>query len=352
MSLVRFTPSRFTASNTSDYANTRPLGISIRKIKPLIKILAADGASLTELLAGTGLELNDLAMFDMPIHYEQYFRLIENACAIAPDPTFALRLGEQFYINHDGILACRVMSCANAAQAMRLLTDYQSLLTQLFTLSFEVCDSHAIFTVEPNYELGNSLPFFIEYTFASVYSLGKFCTNSSHIEMFYEFTYAATPACKQYAQFFGTHLLFGCPKNRVIIPKSVLAKPFIFENQKTATLHDLKCQDKIRQFSSDNQLIEQVKSLISASNLAEISLAMIADALCMSARTLRRHLKAQNISYKTLLEAERKNVVQKALNQNTPLKIVAEQLGYKDASSFSRAFKQWFGVPPHLFKEK
>lgn len=315
-------------------------------------MLAIDGVSLKALLEGTGIALTDLTLFDLTINYDQYLHLIDNACCLAPDPSFALQLGEQLYINHDGILACRVMSCANAYQAMKLLTEYQSLLTHLFKLDFRIIGGDGVFTASSEYPLLNSLPFFIEYTFASVYSLGKFCTGLTSFELAYEFSYTRQMPSKRYANFFGKNIQFDCKTNRVVIPKAVLEAPFIFENKQAAKLNDLLCQDRVRQFDQEIALITQVKMLIRKSNLSEVSLENIAESLCMSPRTLRRHLRVHNISYKDLLEAERKTTVQKALNQNVPLKQVAEQLGYRDASSFSRAFKQWFGISPNLYKAK
>lgn len=325
--------------------------VSIGKVKPLIKLLATEGVKPELLLANTDIQLSQLALFNVKISYAQYFKLIENACTYAPDPSFALRLGEQLYINHDGLLACRVMSCRNAAQAMRLLTEYQSLLTQLFSLDFEEKTEYAIFTATPLWSFDACLPYFIEYTYASIYSLGKFCTGSSTFPLSYEFTYDAGKNKAQYEAFFGKRVRFNCDLNRVIIPKNTLNMPFIFEDQTTARFNDKICQDKIRLVHQNTPIIEQVKLLIQKSQFTQISLQTIAEKLCMSPRTLRRHLSSENISYSDLLEEERKKRVQKALHQNIPMKHIAEQLGYSDASSFSRAFKQWFGIPPHSYKE-
>lgn len=350
MSLVKFTPGSMGSMGLMR-PHCQPSTIAIGKIKPLIKMLVAEGVRLSDLLHSTGIPFSELAKYDTTIQLEQYFQLINNAYCLAPDPTFALRLGEQLYINHDGILACRVMSCANASQAMRLLAEYQSLLTHLFYLDFTETADYGVFSAEPAYPLDLCLPFFIEYTFASIYSLGKFCTGSAHIALAYEFSYDCRASDKRYTNFFGAKVAFGCEQNRVIIPKSILKKPFIFENQQTAQLNDKICQDKVRRAHLESSVIEQVKSLLAKSNLAEVSLEIIAERLYMTPRTLRRHLKTDNISYKALLEDERKRAVQKALTQNMPLKKITQQLGYKDTSSFSRAFKQWFGMPPHLYKE-
>lgn len=56
-------------------------------------------------------------------------------------------------------------------------------------------------------------------------------------------------------------------------------------------------------------------------------------------------------THKTLLEEQRKKTTLETIRKHDiPLEKLAEQLGYQDASSFSRAFKRWFGVAPNRFK--
>jgi AraC-like DNA-binding protein len=71
----------------------------------------------------------------------------------------------------------------------------------------------------------------------------------------------------------------------------------------------------------------------------------------MSTRTLRRHLQGQGMSYKTLLANERKRIaVQHIEQQDITIDQLADLLGYGNASSFSRAFKGWYGISPQHFK--
>ena len=349
MSLVQF-KSTMTPSDNTIRQDRQAKSISIGKVKPLIKLLATDGLSPHQLLDGTGIALSELALMNSRIHEHQYFKLIENACKLSSDPCFALRLGEQLYVNHDGILACRVMSCQNASQAMRLLSDYQSLLTQLFHLDFKQENDFAIFTAKPSANVEKCLPYFIEYTFASIYSIGKFCTGSKAFPLRYEFSYSNSGRQEKYHDFFGSAIQFNCDYNRVLIPNDILNLPFIFENKQTASTNDKICKDKLRIVSQNTSIIEQVKRIILNNQFTDISLIYVSEQLCMSPRTLRRQLSAESISYKNLLENERKRVVTQALQRNIPIKNIAEQVGYQDASSFSRAFKKWFGQPPHLYK--
>ena len=67
----------------------------------------------------------------------------------------------------------------------------------------------------------------------------------------------------------------------------------------------------------------------------------------MSKRTLQRKLKDEGQSYFTLLNTLRANLAKEYLcNTHHPITEIAYQLGYSSPSSFARAFKHQFGIPP------
>ena len=352
MSLVKISPRVSHPTKGILKSELGQLAISLGKVKPLIKLIVSEGVNLPDLLAKTNISPKDLTLREVSISGEQYFRLISNAYLLAPDPSFGLSLGEQFYMNNDGLLASRVMSSDNARQAMYLLTEYQWLLTALFQLSFEEQDDYAVFKAQPAYDLGETLPFFIEYTYAAIYSIGKFCIGAKKMELVYEFEYDAPASVKRYHDMFGPQVHFSCEQNRVLVPKHVLETPFIFADKKAAKASDELCQDKVSHIEQDLDIKQRVKILIRKNKLRDVSLESLAEQLCMSPRTVSRQLKLRNSSYKSILEDERKRSARIQIRErDISLDQLAGELGYQDTSSFSRAFKRWFGVSPNHYKE-
>ena len=71
-----------------------------------------------------------------------------------------------------------------------------------------------------------------------------------------------------------------------------------------------------------------------------------------SPRTLQRRLAEHGISFAALLnEVRRAQAERLLLRSDAPLADVAEQVGYRDAATFVRAFRGWTGTTPGKFRD-
>jgi len=72
----------------------------------------------------------------------------------------------------------------------------------------------------------------------------------------------------------------------------------------------------------------------------------IARLLGMSVRTLQRRLASSGRSWSDVVEAFRRDEAARLLTGSTPLVEVAARLGYREQTSFTRAFRRWTGQTP------
>jgi len=78
----------------------------------------------------------------------------------------------------------------------------------------------------------------------------------------------------------------------------------------------------------------------------EPKLTDLAKQLNISARTLQRRLKQQDIFYKDILDQVRMKLSVRYLQQHYSVTETAYLLGFSDTSSFSRAYRRWFHCSP------
>lgn len=327
--------------------------LPVAQIKPLVKYLVTEGYSLDDILCNTGISLELLTRHDEHISLDAYIQLATNARNISKHATYALTLGKQSFINHDGILACRTMSSRNALAAMQLLVQYQHLLTPLLEFNLETNDEHGIFTIEQKAPLGDALPHIIEYNMSVLYSLGKFCLGQNHYPMEIEFRHGNPGKPNEFELFFNNPVRFNCESNRVLIPIETLSQPIIFQNEASAITNENLCRQYKKHETKDEWVLQKVRVAIRNMPFTEISMENLSKQLFMSTRSLRRHLSNHGVSFKALFENERKRIALKRVQKkDISVESLAEELGYQNAASFSRAFKRWFGMAPNHYKKK
>lgn len=109
-----------------------------------------------------------------------------------------------------------------------------------------------------------------------------------------------------------------------------------------------------RPFVGYEDRLNRVLSYIYENLDEDLNLDKLADVACMSRYHWHRVFRA--MTGETLSEVVRRLRLNKAANalieDNTPVRAIAEQVGYKNLASFSRAFKLTHGVSPNAFREQ
>jgi AraC-like DNA-binding protein len=86
---------------------------------------------------------------------------------------------------------------------------------------------------------------------------------------------------------------------------------------------------------------------------SDVRIGAIAHRLAMSDRTLQRRLALEGWSSQHLVDDWRKDAAGRHVGQSDlGLAEIAYLLGYSEPAPFHRAFKRWFGVTPHRFRQQ
>lgn len=327
--------------------------IPLSRVTALVKLFATRNYSVKALLSGTEISHLTLSQTRASVSLEQFKRLIENAYLLSSDYSFAAQLGEQSFINNGNLLTSRVMHSETVEEAIALIIRYQSLLSDVMTLKTKKTQGGTLLQITANEALATCLPFFVEHTFAQVYAMGKYCLDESDPSLRHDFSYPRPSNSKYFSQYFASNMRFDQACNQVFLPDDLLRKELLFSDPFLAAQRETQCQNRIREINSKHDVLYKVRQVFKHQALNSLSHERLAELLCVSPRTLRRQLSARGSSYSELLEKERKKLAIKSMaKKTTSLDQLAESLGYRDQSSFSRAFKRWFGVSPKHYTNK
>ncbi len=82
------------------------------------------------------------------------------------------------------------------------------------------------------------------------------------------------------------------------------------------------------------------------------TLGRVTNALGVSPRTLQRRLADNGLSFSQLADETRFLTARQLIAQGRKLSDVANELGYADAGSFTRAFQRWTGLTPLHYRKQ
>jgi len=326
--------------------------ISVQRLKPFIKLLASKGTHIQPLLEQLGIPLKCLIEPHAKIPLEQYFMLIRRASQLHPNEQFAAQLGQQFHLSNDGLLSYRIMSSKSVNDAIIRLAQYQFLLSDLVSIHIDYKQDYAALVVEMNTHLGDCEPFFVEYIFSVAFATGKFCLGHEALPLSFHFRYPKHSCHANLSDYLTEDLEFNSARTEIRIPNHLLQKSLIFSNEGVSEQIDQACKSAKNQLERNDSLVHKVQELLKTAPHQLLTLEQAAEACFLTPRTLRKQLAKHQVNYRELLESERKHRAIEALQQ-TPasLEHVASTLGYRDTSSFSRAFKKWFGIAPGQYRK-
>ena len=154
---------------------------------------------------------------------------------------------------------------------------------------------------------------------------------------------------------FNCELHFNHTHNCLAFDAHLLDLPVISSNHLLKALIEQQALAALNAINTNKSIIEQVSQMIHQRlNAAEaISMDAICSLLAISRQTLYRELKKYDTDFQSIYDEIRKAEAMKLLKQDAlKMESISLYLGFKDNSSFYKAFKRWHGMTPTQFKQQ
>lgn len=145
---------------------------------------------------------------------------------------------------------------------------------------------------------------------------------------------------------------FGEPTHEIVISNMWLDQPLPQADERTARLCEEQCDALLDQRRKQRSMSERVRQHLLGPEGFATQMEGLAAELGMAPRTLHRHLAAEGVSFRLLLDEVRESLAEEMLIRGLAVNEVAERLGYSDASSFNHAFTRWKGICPRRFRNE
>ncbi|MDQ0225810.1 AraC family transcriptional regulator [Metabacillus niabensis] len=153
---------------------------------------------------------------------------------------------------------------------------------------------------------------------------------------------------KEIEEYFGCPIQMGAKCNRLTLHRRDLDRPFASYNAELLDILTPVLDQTLEEQRQSHSITEIVKWILKRNLTGErLEIHHVASELGMSERTLQRRLTDEQTTFKQLLrEARHEQAREYLANPSLDIKEVAFLVGYKDQSSFYRAFRGWEGNTP------
>lgn len=316
------------------------------------------GLDTTGLAAQVGVDESTLCDEDQWLTARQCHQLtglVREGCGVAG---LGYELGMRTPPTAHGLLGLGILSSARPQDALELAVRFFALRNPTFALRWAVRDDQASVILEDKMVGGPWRQTITEWVLVSMVRMGASMLGQdgpdrrgavslsfAWAKPAYHDGYAAIlPACRFNARETGMHF-----------PASWLGESLHGAASATVQLATKACERELALVAQADSTVQRVRNVLEKAldDGALLSQQAVAGKLNMSVSTLKRRLQCEDSSFGALLDEVRLRGAQRLL-RHAAMSVgdVAARMGYENTANFSRAFKQWSGMTPSMWRDQ
>lgn len=322
----------------------------------LVNLAAEHGIEEDVVLAETGLTAADLRSPEAEVRAEQELRAIENLLAASPSAeTLGLDAGQRYHLTTYGIWGFAMISASTFRESIDVGLRYLDLTFTFAPIRAEEHGEDLTLVLEEEPSLPADVRRFVaQRDAAAIQTLQRETLGWPANPRAVTFEHTARPAMiERYRDVFGVAPEFGAARNLVVLDATILDTPLPQADEHTAAMTQQMCADLVDARRSRSGLAGRVRDLVVAQLRPPPSLTDVATTLNMSPRTLRRRLANEDTTLRQLVDEVRAALAAELVTGGRlTIAEIARRLGYVEVSSFSQAFRRWYGVSPRAFRDR
>ncbi len=284
----------------------------------------------------------------------RFVEFLEGAAHALDDPLLGARLGARLEMEDLGLIGLMFLASANLQIALGWLKKFFPVLQGATRVELDACGARPEFIyqilIPAIWPRRQDAELTLSATCSAIRSLlGE---GWSPIEVHFEHDRAGHEVRDSdgtLMESFRAPVLFNQPVNRLILDPGDLVRPVVSRGEGIMPQLERHLKDLMR--SKDptfDSCAAQVSHIISKRlGQTDLEVHSIAAEMGFSSRTLQRRLAEEGTSLRDLVRRHRSHIVGRLLKDpKTKMTVIAHDVGYSDATTFSRAFKSWSGDRP------
>ena len=328
-----------------------------RYVLQLLGLLQHWGVQRRPLLHAAGLDEDWVARMrgDERLTMAQVEPLFGAARRLAGRSDLAFELGRMLKPTAHGLLGYGLIGSANIDEAWRLAARQQHHLTESFVLHYERHGGGGRARFTPREAMADErLHFNLELLAVSTLVTLQMLLGGRVPAAMVRLSMPPPPHLARYRELAPASFRFepGAPSGvEITLDGQWLAQPLPMAAPGVVAAVEKHLSTLVPQTAADVPWVQMVEQMLRAVNGVQLSVKDVAARLGVSARTVDRRLADEGRAFAELRDAVRLERA-RTLLADPALSVaqVAQQLGYRDAANFSRAFRRQAGMPPTAFR--
>lgn len=269
-----------------------------------------------------------------------------------PCADIGLIIGQTISPKSKGVLASWVSQAATTGEAFEIFQNNIVLMNPSERWSFSVIDNMCTLTLH----IESSIPYpraAIERSMAGMVAWARMLSSQELSIQSASFTCQQPDYINHYHDLFGNNIHFDSTVNTLIFDADFLHSPIASSSAYLKQVMSAAAQNTIDALSKSQSMKKMVASIVVA-NIEKgqlVGIETVASQLHTSRQTLYRKLEKEKTSFKAIVDEIRKEQALACLHISPSPNIteISYNLGFKDTSSFYKAFRRWFDTTPKEF---
>lgn len=325
--------------------------LSVYWVRLIFQLLEKQGLNSKQMFTAAGLKLDRMVDPSAQFSQDGLTRLWQLASQASNNPAIGLGLGDMPVLMAFDAYSVSQVSSRSVGEAMQRGVRFQHIVGGALNLSVERTSNACKVSFASCGETMPAATQGFDAGLALSLSTMRLSTHENIIPLWVEFAYPQPVDTKPYEAFFQCPLKFNAKQYCLALAPEVLELPMSFANAQLAQYHDQALERSLKSATNaplSQQVDEFIRQYLPS---GEPSLALVAEALHISVRSIQRHLHSEHSSFRQLLDNRRKQLALQYLQQDLALQEITFLLGFADHGNFYRAFRRWYGQPPGRYKQ-
>ena len=313
--------------------------VSVALLRPVAQLLGHLGIEPDGFLRDLGVDADSAP--NTYVSGRDVDRRFAEIAARIGDPTLGLTLAELSLAKPIGLFGHMVWLSGTVRDALQRAVKFYAMVSRRVTLALDDDGPIAYLRQHPTGGVRHGATL-TELAFGSVAMRARAATDGRFAVRAVRFAHPAPARLDAYARVFGAPATFDAPHDELACDASQLDLPLASADPITSAALEAKVAQLTA--TDTSPLVDRVRRAVAGllqAPQAPIAVGVVAGALGISARTLRRHLEQERQSLRAIVDDVRRERADELRAAGWAMKEIAFHLGFSEPSALSRAYKRW-----------